>query len=189
MIKKKEFVISFIFFALALLSYLFLDKVGPFTGNPFLDAAMQRVTILGDFVSIFIIGIMLVVYAFLWKNKSLKKQSLFFIFAYLVNSVLIIILKTSIGRERPILGIEDTASFPSGHASQGIFTAKIFGTWYPKFSIALYTFAALSAFSRIYFGLHYLSDIFAGFGISYLIAAFFLVFYDRYVMKTQQKSS
>ncbi|HLC22384.1 MAG TPA: phosphatase PAP2 family protein [Candidatus Nanoarchaeia archaeon] len=189
MIRKKEFVITFIFFALALISYLFLDKVGPFTGNPFLDAAMQLVTAIGDFVSIFVIGVLLVVYAFLWKKKVLQKQSLFFIFAYLVNSLLILILKTSIGRERPILGIEDTASFPSGHASEGIFTAKIFGTWYPKFRIALYTFAALSAFSRIYFGLHYLSDIFAGFGISYLTATIFLVLYERYVMKTRQKSS
>lgn len=189
MMQKRDIVIPLLFFAFAFISYLFFDDVGPFAGNIFLDAVMQGITLLGEAYIYIALAVLFILVANARKNKKVRQQSAYFLLAFLFNSILVLVLKESIGRERPLQDAFDSKSFPSGHAAQGIFTAKVVGDWYPKFRSALYIFAVLAAFSRIYFGLHYLSDIFAGFGISYLTGTLSLWFYDAFILKTRQKSS
>lgn len=120
---------------------------------------------------------------FIFKNKKYGLLSLMnLVLVTLVNQV----LKLIFSRPRPFewMLIEETGySFPSGHAmvSMGFYGMLIFLIWRTGISIkakkiwtvilALLIF--LIGLSRIYLGVHYASDIIAGFALSlsYLIIA------------------
>jgi membrane-associated phospholipid phosphatase len=83
--------------------------------------------------------------------------------AYLLSTS----IKLAIGRRRPL--IEDLPalmatptglSFPSSHATSSFAAARAFGRLLP--APPLYAVAVAMAFSRLYLGVHYPSDIAAG---------------------------
>ena len=98
--------------------------------------------------------------------------------SYLVNNIL---LKNLIARVRPyeaipglfrVIGKQSDWSFPSGHAASAFSTAGgIFFAakrkWIP---IPLLLYAGLIAFSRLYVGVHYPSDVIAGALSGFLIS-------------------
>lgn len=69
-------------------------------------------------------------------------------------------------------------SFPSGHSSAAFAAAWVMFRCLPKkLGVMALIYATLMAFSRLYFGVHYPSDVLAGivFGICYATAAMWLV--------------
>ena len=118
---------------------------------------------------------------FLWREHK-RKWILPLWFTFGVSVCISFILKIIIQRPRPfqlgivpVLEVLEKAShltwnfaFPSFHAMLVFCSVPILAKQFPKFKYVWIAFASLVAFSRVYFGLHFLSDIIVGGFIGYL---------------------
>jgi len=90
---------------------------------------------------------------------------------FAVNLTIYKFIKISVKRQRPCVQFEDVISlvkppdkysFPSGHISIAVMFSVIVGSLYPVFILFFILYSLLVAFSRVYNGVHYPLDIFAG---------------------------
>lgn len=186
----------FIFIFAFLVKALFQEKLTDFDTiiynfiiafkTPLLTHFFKFITFLSSPLFLIILSILLF---FIFKNKKYGLLSLCnLIFITLTNQI----LKLVFSRERPFewMLIEESGfSFPSGHAMvsaafYGILIYLINRTNIKKkykkiWTIALALLIFLIGLSRIYLGVHYASDIIAGFtvSLSYLIIAISLINY------------
>lgn len=80
-------------------------------------------------------------------------------------------LKEAVQRPRPFRSIEGTIplltphtfSFPSGHATLAMAMAVVLAKHFPKSAFVVYSLALCVGLSRVYFGVHFMSDVLAGF--------------------------
>lgn len=123
---------------------------------------MQAVTLLGSVY--LIVGISLIV-VFLFVRKNKKVEAITHSIIVLSSAILVYMLKLLIGRERPLDSLLTDYSFPSGHT---LMSLACYGSLayilYPKTRKArAFLFIPLVvAASRVYLGLHWLSDVVAG---------------------------
>ncbi|MEZ4681523.1 MAG: phosphatase PAP2 family protein [Caldilineaceae bacterium] len=89
-------------------------------------------------------------------------------------------IKTYFRRRRPFISIVQAIvigrkpgswSFPSGHAATAFAGAWLLSHCLPRWRFPLYLVATLTAFSRIYLGVHYPGDVVAGSTLGVLFAA------------------
>lgn len=145
--------------------------------NSFLDSLFVFITTLGDYMIIWIVITLLL---FILKKLSLKKDfifiSLVYFSSFLVNDL---ILKQLFQRDRPFMQYEifqplilapDSHSFPSGHTASSFVAATILSYYFPKYRVLFYVLAIIIGFSRIYVGVHFLSDVLVGALIGFVIA-------------------
>lgn len=147
---------------------------------PFVMAAFRWLTALGDGAAL--IGVVLVATAFLWASHKNTKSSIGPLWVAFVGSELTTYVgKRALGRERPELAIIErllSPSFPSGHATGAM---AVYGTLAyliardlrgsrERFEIAFWAafLIGLVGLSRVMLGVHYASDVGAG----YLVGAF-----------------
>ena len=119
----------------------------------------------------------------------------------LVSRIVNITAKNIIDRPRPdfkVLEASET-SFPSGHAQNNmafyiaiLLVALLIVTapkWRIVLKISLIALPVLIGITRIYFGVHYVSDVLAGWGIGVLVAAITNYVYFKIYYSVKEKKN
>ncbi len=139
-----------------------------------------------------LLGISLIIALFI-KDKRIS-------FAIIINLALVALLnlltKAIFQRERPLIDFwlvnESGYSFPSGHATvsmafYGFLIYLVYNHFKKKYRWYIISLLAIIivfvGISRIYLGVHYLSDVLAGFLFSIIYLMFFIYFYNQIIKK------
>ncbi|KST65417.1 phosphoesterase [Mastigocoleus testarum BC008] len=149
--------------------------------NPTWDSIMLSITKIGDpIILVTVVGVTFI--TLLWKRYP--QEAKIFGFHVLGATVLSYSLKFAFSKQRPQLWeqliTEKSYSYPSGHALGSMvlygFIAYLLASHYPKFAIIIYSFAVILigavGLSRLYLGVHWPTDVFAGYGVGYLWVMF-----------------
>jgi undecaprenyl-diphosphatase len=137
--------------------------------SPWLDAVMYVFTRAGSSFVLAPFDIA-VFFVLMWRRH--RTAAAFWVLAVAGAALLNLLAKQAFARTRPDLWIsvlpETTYSFPSGHAMQSMavvaaFTLLVWRTRWKWVTMALGAlFVAMVGLSRVYWGVHYPSDILAG---------------------------
>lgn len=124
----------------------------------------------------------------LWKgNKTLRWMVLASILVMVLSDQISAgLLKNWIGRLRPchtfdvdsinlLVGCGGGKSMPSAHAANAFGQAVFFSYFHKNARVYLFTYASLIALSRVFVGVHYLSDVVVGAMVG-VLAAFIIVY-------------
>ena len=139
-----------------------------------LTDVFRAITTLGNFVTLVVVTVIAV--AVFWRRRE-RTDAIFVAFAFVGAQVLSSGMKLGFQRERPFfpdpLATESTFSFPSGHAlvslavygSIALVLARRLRRRGDRFLLFAATGLLVLAvgFSRLYLGVHFLSDVLAGF--------------------------
>jgi membrane-associated phospholipid phosphatase len=171
--------------------------------DPLTDV-FRAITTLGNFVTLVVVTVIAI--AVLWRRRE-RTDAMFVAFAFLGAQVLSSGMKLGFRRERPFfpdpLATESTFSFPSGHALVSLAVygsiALVLGRRLRRRSDRIVLFGATGVlvlaigFSRLYLGVHFLSDVLAGFAAGAAWVALLYValevhsrYISRYLASTKQ---
>ncbi|MDR2579140.1 MAG: phosphatase PAP2 family protein [Chitinispirillales bacterium] len=140
--------------------------------HPLLDSVIPRITHFSFWV---VPGLLAaVLFIFREKKKALVALLLVALAAGLSDLISSHIIKQIFARPRPchpdmfieggrfLIGMYRSYSFPSSHSMSMFTIAAVLGGFYPKRRIYFFAFASMIAYSRVYCGVHFPSDIFCG---------------------------
>lgn len=160
--------------------------------NPALDFFLGWPTYFG---SLYVIGPLLFFGLLFFKRKQVFRYFALIFVPLLLNHSLIEFLKAYYERPRPyhffaalyppqtvnvLFDLPGNLSFPSGHASSSFLTAMLLVVFFGKRLRPFYALAALVAFSRMYIGVHYPSDLIGGIAVAFLTGFLTFLIYRKY---------
>lgn len=145
--------------------------------NDFLTPIMKLITTLGDAGFIWIV---LAAY-FMFVRKD-KKEAKVMMLALLLNLLVTnVLVKNLVARTRPfdiypyidlLINPPTDFSFPSGHTAASFACAMVIAHYYPKWRFPVLGLAIAIALSRLYFFVHFPTDILGGMMIGMCMAYF-----------------
>ena len=175
---------------------LFDDSVRNFVhgfASPPLTSLMKFFSLIGSPLFLVILGVV-VVFAFFYLKR--KRAVVLFLITVLGEVILSLTLKPFFGRARPSAYFDyplpSSFSFPSGHAFASLcffgVTAWLVSTRITNQTIKIFVWLTAVllifciGFSRIYLGVHYPSDVLAGFAAGF-VWLFTVIFADKWLRR------
>lgn len=136
-----------------------------------MTAVIRVLTHLGDFGLLWISISMALI-----ASKKTRRAGVMSLMAislcFFINNI---VLKHLVNRDRPydavkdldiLIGKQPDSSFPSGHAANSLASAIVlYNTLEKKTGVSILFAGMMIALSRVYVGVHYLSDVLAGIGV------------------------
>ena len=182
--KKNKIYIIFLCIILILISFLIDEKIIQIIEiikSPLLDILTNWVT---SFFTVFVI-LILITTLFLWEEKKREYIPILWL-SFFTAIIISFSLKFIIAKPRPSIELfyplihSLNYSFPSIHTIVAFAVLPILDKEFPMFKWFWIGFVVLVAFSRIYTGAHYLSDVIFGASIGYFIGLFFIFIEEKY---------
>jgi undecaprenyl-diphosphatase len=146
----------------------FMEWANGWWSSPVLDWTIPWVTYLG---SHFAVVLFIILGRILTKRRRVLGR---LALLYGIQSGILYGLKFLIQRQRPLYFLDMASkltkgpgeildpSFPSGHAVYAFMMATVLATWFPRYRIILYIAAGFIAWTRIYLGVHFPTDVVVG---------------------------
>ncbi|MCY6485693.1 phosphatase PAP2 family protein [Clostridium aestuarii] len=132
-----------------------------------LDYIMFPITYLGSIL----FSVLFCIITILTPNKTIHSLGINSCISLVCSSAVVRLIKTSVNRIRPFLKISnlkinkieiDNYSFPSGHTTAAFSMAVTTSLFYPSMTQGSIFLACCVGISRMYFGVHYPTDVLAG---------------------------
>jgi len=149
---------------------------------PAMNYILISITTLGESYIFAFIAVILTIALIIYK-KPVSSFLMSVGLAFIAQSI----LKIVTARPRPFeVGLTSAgiaanySSFPSGHTIMFFAIIPVIGKKFPRLNLILWILGILVAFSRVYLGVHYLSDVIAGAFLGYGIAWIFMKLEERY---------
>lgn len=144
--------------------------------NPLLNLLIPLISKFGSGELYFVPGILLL----FSRKKEFKTLGILILAGLTVSYYITGFLKILIARPRPFVALPDAIllgtieknySFPSNHSVTAFMMAALLSKDFKKYTL-FYSLAGIVAFSRIYIGVHYPSDVIVGAIIGVVIGLF-----------------
>lgn len=136
-----------------------------------LDKVIPIITHLGSAGGTIAIVIATVLAGYITKEPTTIKAGMAAALSLLICSSVIQVLKKKVNRPRPQFLVEGLKafdvpicpySFPSGHTGAALAVSLTVFSYLPTFGAVLIAISLLIGFSRVYLGVHFVSDVLAG---------------------------
>jgi len=178
--KKKVLWFYAILLVLLVLGIFYDSKLAVFLANNrtnFFNGLMNIFSFMGEGMIIFILTTII----FLLARKG--KKLAFLWLSIIISAIITQLLKLIIMRHRPdvALSLDSSFSFPSGHATAVFSVLAVIIREIPWLKWFWLVFAVVVAFSRLYLGMHYLTDVVAGALIGFT-TGLLIVKYERKII-------
>ena len=166
--------------------------------SPYADIPMRVITELGSAVGVICITVVIVVVSVI--KKHFFDFGLPIALTAVISRIVNITLKNILARPRPEFMVLEASesSFPSGHAqnNMALYIAILIATLLichtPKLCLAVkfgcIVLPILIGLSRVYFGVHYISDVISGWSVGVIVAynicyLYFKIIYPKFKLK------
>lgn len=150
--------------------------------HAWLDACLVAISTTKFALPFYVVGLLVMIIIGVRNRSTLQGKTYLWCAGLLVATITVIdkashyFLKEVIQRPRPYMALTDVhqlvgsggGSFPSNHAMNTAAMAVILGWAMPWSRPYVWLYAALAAFSRVYCGVHYPSDVLGGMAIGAL---------------------
>jgi undecaprenyl-diphosphatase len=173
--------------------FLFLNRDA---ANPVFDAVMPFITDKNNFNVLFVL---IIVGLLIFGGKKGRLAVLLgLVIVTLSDQLSSAVIKPLVGRIRPchpdfliegaryLIGTKTSFSFPSSHAANMASTATWFSYQYKRYTWIFVMIAVLVGYSRIYVGVHYLTDVLGGYIVG-VFCAFIVIGAEKGIVKFWKK--